>query len=133
MDENSKKEFVLDASFILAHLLPDEKTKNIAITFKSYIDKKVGLISTPLLPFEVINGLKSGVLRKRITESIAIELTKLFLDFEIGLISINYTKVLSYALKNSLSVYDASYVILAQTRNIPLLTLDKTLKKLSTT
>ena len=57
MPGESIKTVAVDASFILAYLLPDEKTPDEKL-FAQHNDGEIQFISTYLLPFEVLNSLK---------------------------------------------------------------------------
>ncbi len=129
MDENTS--FVIDASSVVSFLLPDETTESITEIFQKYKNGRVRLISTVLLPFEVLNGLKVALLRKRIESDVINEVAKTFFDLEIPLEKIDYLSALSLAIKTNLSYYDAAYLQLSQGTHLPLLTLDKKLKTLA--
>lgn len=124
MEENIKN-FVIDASYILEYLLPDEKNPKSDIFFEMHAQGKIELFSTQLLPFEVVNFLKVARKRKRIAEIDAKKLTKSFFKLNINLEGIDFLDVLKIALKENLSVYDASYLSLAKFKKIKILTLDK--------
>lgn len=124
--------YVLDASFVLAFLLPDETKDAVDDSFARYSRGECGLISTQLLPFETLNGLRSAVVRKRFSEQTATELICGFFDLQIPLHDIDFKSVFQIATKNGLSVYDASYVQLARATGYPLLTMDTRLHRIHT-
>lgn len=130
MDEN-KKEAVVDSSFMLCYILPDEQSDQVQKIFEQYKAGELTYMSLPLLPFEVTNGLYAAILAKRIDLTLAKTLLKHFLTLPIVTEYIDYIKALHFAHVHQLSVYDASYVVLAKQKNLPLLTLDKKLQKLS--
>lgn len=130
MAANSKKVFVVDASFVLAFLLPDEKKKSTDEVFRGYIEGEISLISVPLLTYEVLNSLRSAFLQKRLNLKLCVQLASDFLNLIITEIPIDQKEVFQEALKKNLSFYDASYLVLAKAKHIPLLTKDKALKKL---
>lgn len=127
MEENIK-EFVVDASFVLAYLLPEKENKFIDDIFKKYIKSEISLISTLLFPFEVLNALRSAIIKRRIDGRTAKKLAKAFEQLEIRLQRIDFDKVFKIALEKNLTVYDASYIVLSLEKKIPLLTLDKKMK-----
>lgn len=131
MAEDTDGEVVVDASFILAFLLPDERVDEVDEKFDLYEIGKIHLISTTLLPFEILNSLRNSILRKRITKSISLHLVTEFFKLKIGLEEIDFKQALSLSLRENLSFYDASYIFLARSKEIPLLTLDSRLKKLA--
>lgn len=122
---------ILDASFILDFLLPDENSREVLQIFKEYKNKNIHFSSSLILPFEVANGLKYAVKSKRITNEDASEILTKFLELEIEFLESDIKNTLSLSLKRDLSIYDASYVVLAYEKNLPLLTLDNRLKKLT--
>lgn len=122
---------VVDASFILDFLLPDEQSAYVIQTFEEYKKSQISLVAPIILPFEVANGLKYAVKSKRIKETVASELLEAFFQLNIGLLQINLERALQVSLEKELAIYDASYVTLSQQENLPLLTLDEKLKKLA--
>lgn len=131
MDDDSKPLYVIDASFFLCYLMPDEYKNDVQKVFDQLKNGAIGFISTRLLPFEVANGIYAAVLSKRIDNTLAGNLIEDFLQFPVPLEEINYASTLELALKYRRSIYDASYVLLARQNDLPLLTLDKQLKRLS--
>lgn len=121
---------VVDSSFFLCYLMPDEDSPEVQKIFELYKTGQVKFTAVSLLPFEVINGLYTAVLRKRIDKALSQKLAEEFLEFPIELKTVDYSQALTLAHKYSLSVYDASYLTLAQEMNIKLLTLDQKLAKL---
>lgn len=124
---------VVDASFILDFLLPDEQSTYVIKTFDEYKKGQITLLAPVILPFEIANGLKYAIKTKRINKKLALELMKIFLSLKIDLLNSDIYEILETALEKELSIYDASYVALSQQENLPLLTLDQKLKKLSIT
>lgn len=122
---------VVDASFILSHLLPDEDRPFVEDIFDLYARGKVIFIASPILPYEVANSLKVAYVRKRISLNLARKLIQLFTQLEIFLDVMPMKKVLDLAIKEGLSVYDACYLSLAKKYNNYLLTLDKDLSRYS--
>lgn len=122
---------VVDASYVLAYLLPDETHKTIDTTFISHEHGEIQCISTALLPFEVGNSLRVAVLRKRIGDAVAQQLMNQYIKLDIQTFPIVAEKVFSLAAQSTLTMYDAGYVWLAREEHIPLLTLDKQLARAS--
>jgi predicted nucleic acid-binding protein len=128
MAVKSSKLAVIDASFVLGFLLPDEHTSNVDIQFNLFQQGKIEFISSPILPFEVLNGIRSAIKQKRINTHVGKTLTDAFLMLDIPLEPIHYTETMHLALTKNLSVYDAGYIWLAKKKRIPLFTLDNALK-----
>lgn len=119
---------VVDASVILALLLPDEKTDlPTEKLLKKYREKKLQLVSSSLLPYEVLNGIKSAIIKKRISREIGQKLIKSFLKLKIETRKVNFNKVFEDSLHYSLSIYDAAYATLAKKSKLPLITFDEKL------
>lgn len=131
MDANIKPQFVIDASFVLSFLLPDENIEEVERFFDKNSLNTIILVSTLLLPFETLNTLKIAQARGRITKKRATLLVERFLNLGIVLEEVNFKKVFLTSQAKNLTVYDASYLQLALSQKIPLLTLDDKLQKLS--
>lgn len=130
MEESTKALFVIDASYILAALMPDEQDECAVKTLFQYQNDTIDLISTSLLPYEIANSMRNNILRKRIPLKIAMELLEEFIKLEIPFYPVCPMTSLHIAEKHNISCYDASYVTLAKERNAQLLTFDTRLKSL---
>lgn len=119
----------VDASIILAWLLPDEREMAVNRIFAVYQQKKGHIYAPKLLIYELINGLKTAIVRKRINWLEAREAIGVFKAMNIELIdqSGEEETILKLANKRNLSVYDAAYVALARKLKVKLLSLDKSL------
>jgi predicted nucleic acid-binding protein len=129
MDEDIK--YVIDSSFMLAHLLPDEKVSQVDKVFMKYAQGKVFFSAPYILPFEVINGLRSAAISKRIDKNTAQILIDDFLTVKIEFQKVNFKRTLAISFQNNCSIYDASYITLSQDKNLHLLALDEKLRKLT--
>lgn len=122
------KSYVIDASVILAWLLPDEiyqKTANFILNLHGL--GKLSLTAPSILPYEIINGIKTSVLRKRINQKIAFQLLGVFKKTEIKLIGPDEENILDLSIKENLSAYDSAYASLIHLKGKPLITADKKL------
>lgn len=126
----ANSEHIVDASFALSFLLPDESIEEVDMVFDRHKQREILLISAPILPFEVLNGLKSAILSKRISIQEALGHAVDFFELRIELMDIDHIESLELSQKHDLSYYDTCYLYLAQTRGAPLLTLDERLKNL---
>lgn len=131
MPEENIKTYIIDASFVVAYLLPDEKIDKVNKLFEEYVQGEINLISSTILPLEVANAMKSAIGQHRIEKQKAVDLINEFLKIGINFEPLDLERILDLSLKNQLSVYDASYLYLAEENNIQLLTLDKKLEKLA--
>lgn len=129
MAENIKfpSRAVIDASVALAFLLPDEKKNRVDQFFQVFVEGKTKIITPEIFHFEVFNGLRSAVLRKRISSDKAKKLLKNFLKFNIKTEKVDWLKTFVISLKQKISFYDATYLSLSKSKKIPLLSLDKLL------
>lgn len=120
---------VMDASIVLAWLLPDEREAAINRIFAVYRQKKGHIYAPKLLIYELINGLKTAIVRKRIRWPEAKESIKVFkaMNFELIDQGGEEETILKLANRLNLSVYDAAYVALAKKLKVKLLSLDKSL------
>ena len=131
MDANTNQEstFVIDTSFVLAYLLPDEEKRPVEEMFAKFEENKTSFIAPYLLAYETVNGLRSAVVQKRQSPRTAEILLDSFLNLGIHFDKIDDKEVLRLALTKNISAYDAAYVWLAKSRKVKLLTLDERLVK----
>lgn len=122
---------VVDASFVLAFLLPDETTGFVNELFLRLTETKTNLVSSYLLSFEVLNSLRSAYLTKRISKNLAFTLAKEFLRLGVKEEEVEPQKVLKISFGKNITYYDATYVYLSFSFSSPLLSLDNKLTKLS--
>lgn len=127
----SIKIYVIDASFILASLLPDEKSLEVDEIVNRYLNRELKLISSSIFNLEVLNSLKAAKISKRIDSRQCLLLAERFLKLGIKCYEVDSYQTLLLADKANLSVYDAAYVYLARSKKTSLLTLDARLKKLA--
>jgi predicted nucleic acid-binding protein len=131
MAENTKK-VVVDASIILAKLLPDEAARpKIKKLFSSFEKGAVDFLAPSLLRYEVANALRSAIKQKRLAKNTGVKLLEAFLRLPIIYEEINYEETLAISLGENLSFYDAAYVFLSSRKNIALKSLDQKLMEAS--
>jgi len=122
------KRIVTDASVVLKWYLADEEYSQKALSIlDKYISNELEILAPSLLEYEVINGLIIAKKRGRIQDSkilVAID-GFISLEFKLKNISLFYPKVIHYCKVHNLSVYDASYLALADEENITFVTADK--------
>ena len=122
--------FVIDASVALASCFEDERSE--------YTDAVLRALSTGELayapaiwPLEVLNGLLVAERRKRLKREDVNQVIRFLESFVIDLDDLGslslYGEDLRLARQGALSVYDASYIGLAQRRGLALATVDKRL------
>lgn len=130
MAENNSS-FIVDASFVLSFLLPDEKNNTtVDLYFDRYHTGDIEFAAPSILPYEVANTLVSAVKRERITEEQSKALLNAYERLKIHIIDLPMDHVLEIALKYELSFYDAAYITLSKLSHVPLFIFNKKLKSL---
>lgn len=125
------KSFVVDASFVLSSLLPDEESPASDEVIRRHINGEIELVSTNIFELEVFNGLRSATMQKRIEPEDSLAIAEKFLKLGIRCEAVDAYEAYLLAIAENLSVYDASYVYLASANNTKLFTLDSKLGKLA--
>lgn len=126
--------FVLDNSVALAWCFEDEQTPPIMALLDRVVE--TGAMAPLLWPLEALNGLLVAERRRRLDAAKRAELAGLLhalpitLDDETADKSWGDTLRLAEAFR--LSVYDATYLELAQRRRLPLASMDRALRTAAT-
>lgn len=121
---------VLDNSVALAWCFEDEQTPS----FMALLDRVVeaGAMAPLLWPLEALNGLLVAERRRRLDTQKRIELAALLRALPITLddntAEKSWEDTLRIAEAFRLSVYDATYLELAQRRRLPLASMDRALR-----
>jgi predicted nucleic acid-binding protein len=118
--------FVIDASVVLAILLPDEKQSQGDLVLEQMI--RSGAQAPNLLLLEVNNALGMAVKRKRISRSEAEKLAGFFEQFRIDFDFTNaarFTEIKRIMASYGMTSYDACYLELAQRHKLPLASFDQ--------
>ena len=123
--------FVLDSSVALAWVLPDESNPSLDRLCERLTDDMA--IVPPVWPLEIGNVLQVAVKRGRLHAKdmgrLIKELRALPIEIDGTSIERSFEETLALAKKYDLTTYDASYVELAQRRDVALATLDHKLRK----
>ncbi len=127
---NQKNTFVVDTSFVLAYLLPDEGGQVVEEMFSKFEENKINFVSPYLLAFEIMNGLRSATMQRRQSVNAAKHLLDSFLNMGILFEKVDEKEVFRFAVKKGITAYDASYVWLAKSKKLELLTLDEKLENI---
>ncbi|MGH7050605.1 MAG: type II toxin-antitoxin system VapC family toxin [Acetobacteraceae bacterium] len=121
---------VIDASLTLAWYFEDESTP----AAQEVLDRvaEAGAMVPGLWRLEVANGFQTAIRRKRIDtryrDASLDELTLLPIAVDVETSSCAWTTTLRLAERFSLSLYDATYLELAERRSLPLATLEAALR-----
>ena len=89
----------------------------------------VPLVAPHHMPVEVANVLRRAVLRGEIPQGLAALALQDLLDLRIGLFSFEPFARRAWALRDNVNPYDAWYVALAESLDVPLATLDARLSR----
>lgn len=126
------KQIIADASLCLKWFFQEENESSQAlILFNDFIQRKVGIIVPTIWLYEMTNGIRSAVLRKRITKNVGAnhfqDLLKVLPDF----VDFNALIEKTYNISEdfNLSIYDSSYLSLAIAKKSLFLTGDDKLYK----
>ena len=122
------KRAVIDASVVLKWYLTDEQYGEKALgLLEKYVSDKLDILAPSLLDYEVVNGLVIASRMGRIEEEQLLTAVDGFVGLGIKLknLSMFSPYVLHYCKVYNRSVYDASYLALAEDEGIPFITLDQ--------
>ena len=122
--------FVLDNSVALAWCFEDEQTPSVMALLDRVVE--TGAMAPLLWPLEALNGLLVAERRRRLTAAKRAELTGLLRALPITLdddtAEKSWEDTVRLAERFTLSVYDATYLELAQRRRLPLASKDRALR-----
>ena len=123
--------YVFDASFVGALIIPDEKKAEID-SIRASIDEEDDVFTPQLFWYEIASIFQNLIRRKRYSYNSVLQLfpmltaIRLTIDHETG---IEYSqKLLRLCNDYNLSAYDAAYLELADRKNATLCTLDEGLQ-----
>lgn len=121
----NKKVVVADASVIVKWFVDEEDTKKALALRQDYIDGKVDVACPNLLPYEVLNALRYNPEFGQEQTGVA---AKALAQYQLWMYPIS-GELATLCIKNSyaygMSLYDSTYVSLAEYLDSPLYTADK--------
>jgi len=124
------KRIVIDTSVVLKWFLSDEKFSQPALALlDKYVSFELEIVAPSLLEYEVLNGLHIARKRGRIEQDKMIMGIEGFLGLEIEKKNISsfYPRIMHFSETYNLTVYDTSYLGVAEEEGIELITADKNL------
>ncbi len=117
---------VIDTSVIIAIIL-EEPTKNSLIKLTEH---KV-TVCPPSVEWEIGNSLSALLKRKLITRHVAVEAIKAYRNIDIEFVDSDLVAAIELADRYNIYAYDAYIIECAMKHNHPLLTLDKSMKRIA--
>ncbi len=123
-------EIVIDCSVSATWVLPDEHSARAERLLARALEGEVRLLVPTLWHYESLNLLRSAVLRKRLAEPEAKKALHLLSEIPMEVVDPDLQgrpAILEAALRHRLSAYDASYLALADSRGVGLVTADSDL------
>ena len=122
------EEVVVDASVVVKWFVEEEFEKEALMLRDAYVERAIRLSSPALMPLEVMNSLEAA----NNNEQFLTEATKSLTQYGIRLflpIGPYLSDTIKLSARNSVSTYDASYVVLAERLGCLLYTADTELIK----
>jgi len=117
---------VIDASVVIASLLPDEPYRSASLRIlKGFLSGNLELFAVPLLRFEITNALLKAISRGRTKLNDAQAALREFEAFNLPEREVAAQDILSTAHTYNRSAYDAAYLALAKSEQVLLVTADK--------
>ena len=118
-------EIVIDTSALIA-VIADEPEADMVLEYS----QNAIFVSPNVISFEIANSLSRMLKKGRINDqSKMVELVKSFQQIPIKLFENNLQNIIQIVWNYKIYAYDAFYLDTAKSLNIPLLTLDKEMKK----
>jgi len=123
---------VIDSSVVLAYLLSEPIAGGYVEKLEMARDGKSVLLAPKLQLYEILNGIKTCVLRKRIPKSDASQMWQKYLAMGIQLCDQDGRgeEIVKVSLDYNLTAYDGAYVVLARDEKVELVSLDDRMVKL---
>jgi predicted nucleic acid-binding protein len=127
------RELVIDGSITAAWLILEETTALTIDLFERVQQREITFVAPEIWHFEMLNVLRNGVIRGRLTEADALRSVDTLCRIPVTVVprsEQDVEAILRHALRHGLTAYDATYFHLAQSRGADLLTADKDLLRL---
>lgn len=131
MKDETSSLCVVDASYVLAYLIPDHQHQQVDLMMQQHADGDMDLIAPPILSYDLCNGLLAGARAGQIDDKQASLLLKRFIALEIGTASVKARQAYLLARDHQLSFYEAAYLQLSRQNGAQLLTMNSRLARLA--
>ncbi len=95
------------------------------------LTKNTKVFSPEILPYEIGNALSAMLKRKQINAKDVNEILKITQKIKVRLLTVDISSALKIAIDYNIYAYDAYFLLTAQSRKCPLLTLDKKMKEVA--
>ncbi len=126
-DKEMEGEAVVDASVVVKWFVEEEHSKEARLLRDAYASGTLDLIAPSILPYEVLNALKySGAFGEEELKEVVGTLD----DFQLTFYTLSgdlAKRVVELAMRKGITIYDASYVALAESLDALLYTADERL------
>jgi len=127
------REIVIDCSVSGAWVLEDERTEHSERLLSHVLSGELRLVQPELWRYEMLNVLRTAVVRKRMTDRAAKRALLSLRSIPVEIVSAEaqgQAEILTSALELKLSAYDAAYLSLARLRGSDLVSADRGLLRL---
>ncbi|NQW73285.1 MAG: type II toxin-antitoxin system VapC family toxin [Actinobacteria bacterium] len=114
--------FVLDASVVVACVMPDETSQR-ATAVLGRLTKTHAIVPS-LWSYEVASAIHNAARRGRMTEADAALALRSLVNLPLTHVEPEPTRLIEIAQMTGLTVYDSSYLALSMSRGLPLATFD---------
>jgi len=123
------KNIVIDASVIVKWFIDEKDSDKAEIIKEQFINEEINLIIPSLLYYEVLNALKYSKLFKLDELNLVGESIENYGFNAVVIKNEIREKMVEIAINNDISIYDASYIALAEKFNTQLITADEKISK----
>ena len=117
---------VLDTSVAVAWYLPEAFSAAAREWQDRLLTGKVRLLTPSLHYWEMANVLRTLVVRRELSEELALDIFELHLEAPIEVAEPDRQTVLKTAFEYGATAYDAAFIALALSHDVPLVTAEKT-------
>lgn len=123
------KNIVLDASVIVKWFIDENNSDKAEIIKEQFINEKINIIIPSLLYYEVLNALKYSKLFKLDELNLVGESIENYGFNAVVIKDEIREKMVEIAINHDISIYDASYIALAEKFNTQLITADEKISR----